>query len=114
MTDLVALFSVFQDAIGSFAGFGVDNRYSIASFSLLIALSFFAAFCLNHVAERRKTFHLSLSVLAMFVGGVVANGLLRGTFLPLGNELLITATLALLGMSVMALLLLVTYLKTEI
>jgi hypothetical protein len=50
----------------------------------------------------------------MFAGGVIGNGLLRGLQLPLGNELVLTATLALFGMSVAALIMLLTYTRTEI
>jgi hypothetical protein len=114
MDEIVAVLSMFQNAVGAFAGFGVDNSYSVASFCLVIALAIFGAVCLSHLAERRDILHLGFNMTAMFAGGVIGNAMLRGAYMPLGNDLLITATLALLGMSVMALVLLVTYIKTEI
>jgi hypothetical protein len=114
MDEVIALLSMFQNAVGTFAGFGVDNSYSIASFCMVIALAIFGAVCLSHLAERRDILHLGFNATAMFAGGVIGNAMLRGAYMPLGNDLLITATLALLGMSVMALVLLVTYMKTEV
>jgi hypothetical protein len=66
------------------------------------------------LAERRDNFHFTFNVTAMFAGGVIGNAMLRGLHLPLGNELVITATLALFGMSAMALVLLLAYHRTDI
>jgi hypothetical protein len=107
-------FSGFQASVGTFAGFGADDSHSGASLSLLIALALFGAVCVSHLSERRDNTHLAFNVLAMFAGGVAGNAALRGTQLLLGNELVITVTLALFGMSVAAILLLMTYGRTEI
>jgi hypothetical protein len=115
MDEIVALFSVFQMRRRILCR--LRRRQQLFDSELLPGhcAGLFGAVCLNHLAERRDILHLGFNVsLAMFVGGVIGNALLRGAYMPLGNDLLITATLALLGMSVMALVLLVTYVKTEI
>ena len=114
MEHISRVFSELQDRIGTFAGFGADDSYSGASFSLLICLALFGAVCVSHLSDRRDNVHLTFNVLAMFAGGVAGNAALRGTQLLLGNELVITVTLALFGMSAAAVLLLLTYGKTEV
>ena len=114
MEHIAELFSWLQQTIGTFAGFGADDSHSGASFSLLIALALFGAVCVSHLSQRHDNVHLAFNVLAMFAGGVAGNAALRGTQLMLGNELVITVTLALFGMSAAAIVLLVTYAKTEI
>lgn len=114
MENIVALFTMLQGSIGTFAGFGVDDSHSVASFLLVISLSLFGAVCLNHLSERQDNVHLTLNVLAMFAGGVIGNAMLRGLQVPLGNELVITITLALFGMSAAAVVMLLTYSRTEI
>ena len=113
MENVAAIFSSLQATVGTFAGFGVDDSHSVASLLLVIALSMFAAVSISHLAERHDNVHLAINVLVMFIGGVVGNAVFRGLQLPLGSELVITATLALLGMSAAALALLVTYTKTD-
>jgi len=114
MEHIAEIFSVLQGAIGNFAGFGADDSHSGASFSLLIALALFGAVCVSHLSKRSDNVHLAFNVLAMFAGGVAGNAALRGTHVLLGNELVITVTLALFGMSAAAILLLVTYGRTEV
>jgi hypothetical protein len=114
MDGIVGFFDALQRYVGAIAGFGVSESYSVASFCLLIGLSIFGALCINHIGRRHDNVHLLLNVLVMFAGGVIGNGLLRGLQLPLGNELVLTATLALFGMSVAALIMLLTYTRTEI
>ncbi len=114
MEHIAGFFSGLQGGIGTFAGFGADDSHSGASFSLLIALALFGAVCVSHLSERRDNVHLAFNVLAMFAGGVAGNAALRGTQLLIGNELVITVTLALFGMSAAAVLLLLTYGRSEI
>ena len=114
MDGIVAFTLTLQGAVGSFAGFGVDDSHSLVSFFLLIWLALFGAVCINHLSERHDNVHLALNGLAMFAGGVLGNAVMRGTHLPLNNELVITATLALLGMSAAALVLLLTDARSEI
>lgn len=114
MDGIVGLFDTLQRYVGAIAGFGVNESYSVASFCLLVALSIFGALCISHIGKRRDNAHLLLNVLVMFAGGVAGNAMLRGLQLPLGNELVLTVTLALFGMSVAALFLLLTYTRTEI
>lgn len=114
MDGILAFFAALQGYVGTFAGFGVDDSHSVASFCLVTALAMFGTLCLNYVSERHDNVHLSINLVSMFAGGVTGNALLRGMQLPFGNELVLTGTLALFGMSVAALLLLVTYSKTEI
>ena len=111
---IVEFFSLIQGTVGTIAGFGVDDEFSMASFLLLLWFALFGAVCINHYAERHDNVHLAFNALAMFAGGVLGNAMLRGMQLPLGNELLVTSTLALFGMSAAALILLVTYSKTDI
>ncbi len=113
MENIAAIFSSLQASVGTFAGFGVDDSHSVASFLMVIALSLFGAVSISHMAERHDNVHLTFNVLVMFVGGVMGNAMFRGLQLPLGSELVITATLALLGMSAAALALLVTYSRTD-
>ena len=113
MGNVVAIFSWIQNSVGTFAGFGVDDSHSVASFLLVIALAMFGAACLSHLSGRRDNVHLALNVLAMFAGGVIGNAILRGLQLPMGNELVLTATLALFGMSAAAIILLLTYNRTQ-
>ncbi|HUE47229.1 MAG TPA: hypothetical protein VMO81_13345 [Aestuariivirgaceae bacterium] len=103
-----------QMSIGTFAGTGADDTYSVASFLAIIWLALFGAVCLNHISQRHDNVHLAFNALAMFAGGVAGNALLRGMQLPLGHELIVTATLALFGMSVAALALLFTYGRSDI
>jgi hypothetical protein len=114
MYEIVEFFSWIQATIGSFAGLGADDSHSAASFILVVWLAVFGAVCLNHLSERRDNVHLGLNLLVMFAGGVVGNALLRGLQLPMNNEIVLTATLALFGMSVAALVLLLAYHRTEI
>jgi hypothetical protein len=103
MDGVVAIFSLLHGHVANVAGFGIDNSYSVASFCMIVALALFGAVCLNHLSERRDNVHLAFNVLAMFAGGVLGNAMLRGLHLPLVNELVVTATLALFGMTVAAL-----------
>jgi hypothetical protein len=114
MEKIAEFFIWIQMSVGSFAGLGADDTYSAASFIMILWLALFGAVCLNHISKRHDNVHLAFNSLAMFAGGVVGNALLRGMQLPLGHELIITATLALFGMSVAALVLLFTYGRTEI
>jgi len=113
MDDVVAVFSLLQSMIGTFAGFGVDDSHSLASFLLVVSLALFGAACLGQLSDRRDNVHVALNVLTMFGGGVVGNALLRGLQLPLGNELVLTVTLALFGMSAAAVGLLLTYHRSQ-
>ena len=113
MDNIVAIMTVLQSTIGTFAGFGVDDSHSVASFLMVISLALFGAACLSHMSDRRDNVHMALNVLTMFAGGVVGNALLRGLQLPLGNELVLTVTLALFGMSAAAVALLLTYNRTQ-
>ncbi|HUF44965.1 MAG TPA: hypothetical protein VMN43_06450 [Aestuariivirgaceae bacterium] len=113
MGQIVSVFSLLQDRISSFAGFGIDDSHSVASFCVVVSLALFGAVCLNHLSERHDNVHLAFNVVAMFAGGVIGNALLRTLHLPLGNELVLTTTLALFGMSVMAVILLLAYRRTE-
>ena len=103
-----------QMSVGSFAGTGANDTFSAASFIAILWLALFGAICLNHISQRHDNVHLAFNALAMFTGGVIGNALLRGMQLPLGHELIVTATLALFGMSVAALALLFTYGRTDI
>lgn len=114
MDGIVAIFAVMQGAIGTFAGFGADDSHSLASFFMVVWLALFGAVCINHLSERRDNMHLAVNALTMFAGGVIGNALLRGTQLQLGNELVLTSTLALFGMSAAALVLLLTYSRTQL
>ncbi len=49
----------------------------------------------------------------MFAGGIAGNAAFRGLQLTIGNELVLTVTLALFGMSAAALVLLLTYSRTQ-
>lgn len=114
MEKIVEILAWIQMSVGTFAGFGADDTYSSASFIAIIWLALFGAVCLNHISQRHDNVHLAFNSLAMFAGGVAGNAVLRGIQLPLGHELIITATLALFGMSVAALALLFAYGRTEI
>ena len=113
MDSVVGVFALLQSTIGTFAGFGVDDSHSVASLLMVISLALFGAACLSHLSDRRDNVHLALNVLTMFAGGVIGNALLRGLQLPLGNEVVLTGTLALFGMSAAAIGLLVTYNRTQ-
>lgn len=114
MDGIVEFFFLLQGTVGSIAGFGVDDEFSLASFFVLVWFAVFGAVCVNHLSERHDNVHLAFNMLAMFAGGMLGNAALRGTQLNLGNELILTATLALFGMSAAALVLLLTYAKTDI
>lgn len=114
MDQIVEFFSVFQSTIGTLAGFGVDDSFSAASFIVVLWFAVFGAVCLNHLSERHDNVHLAFNILVMFAGGVFGNAALRGIHLNLGNDLILTATLSLFGMSAAALVLLLTYAKTDI
>ena len=114
MDDLIAVLYLMQGRISEFAGFGIGNSYSVVSFCMVVSLALMGAVGLNQMAERRDNFHLSFNVTAMFAGGVIGNAMLRGLDLPFNNELVITVTLALFGMSAMALVLLLAYHRTDI
>lgn len=111
MDAIVDLFASIQFMIGRIAGFGVGHAG--ASFSLLIAMALFATACISHLADRTAPLHLGFNFLAMFAAGVFGNAVLRGLHLPLGHELLVTATLTLAGMTAMAVALLFTYRRTD-
>ena len=113
MENVAAIFSSLQATVGTFAGFGVDDSHSVASLLLVIALSMFASVSVSHLAERHDNVHLAVNVVVLFIGGVVGNAAFRGLQLPLGSELVITATLARFVMSAAARDLLVTYSKTD-
>lgn len=113
MDSIVSLFVTAQTIVGKIAGFGVDDSYSAASFTLLVAMSLFGTACISHLAERTGGLHLAFNLIVMFAGGVFANAVLRGVHLPLGHELLVTTVLTLIGMTATALVLLVTYRKTD-
>ncbi len=114
MDEFIAVLYLLQGRISQFAGFGIGNSYSVASFCLVVILALIGGASLNHLAERRDSFHLTFNVTAMFAGGVIGNAVLRGLHMPFGNELVITVTLALFGMSAMALVLLLAYHRTDI
>ena len=114
MEKIAEFFVWIQTSVGTFAGLGADDTYSAASFIAIVWLALFGAICLNHIAQRHDNVHLAFNALAMFVGGVVGNAVLRGTQLSLGHELILTATLALFGMSVAALALLFAYARSDI
>lgn len=111
---IVEFFSLIQGTVGAFAGFGVDDEFSVASFLIVVWFALFGAVCINHFSERHDNVHLAFNAVTMFAGGVLGNAALRGVQLPMGNELVLTSTLALFGMSAAALILLVTYSKTDI
>jgi hypothetical protein len=113
MENIAALFAWIQASVGTFAGFGVDDSHSVASFLMVIALALFGAVCVNQYSERRDNVHLTINLLAMFAGGIAGNAALRGLQLTLGIELVLTVTLALFGMSAAALVLLLTYSRTQ-
>jgi hypothetical protein len=113
MENIAALFAWIQASVGTFAGFGVDDSHSVASFLMIVSLALFGAACLRQLSDRRDNVHLAVNVLTMFAGGVIGNALLRGLQLPLGNELVLTVTLALFGMSAAAIALLLTYNRTQ-
>jgi hypothetical protein len=113
MGNIVAIFSWIQAWVGTFAGFGVDDSHSVASFLMVISLSMFGAACVSHFSGRRDNVHVALNVLTMFAGGIIGNAILRGLQLPLANELVLTVTLALFGMSASAIILLLTYNRTQ-
>lgn len=113
MEDIVAIFAWIQGSVGTFAGFGVDDSHSVASFLMVVSLALFGAAFVNQLCERRDNVHLAFNVVTMFAGGVIGNAVLRGMQLPLGNELVVTITLALFGMSAAALFLLLTYNRTQ-
>lgn len=114
MDGIVEFFSLLQSTIGAFAGLGVDDSHSAMSFMMLAWLAVFGAICLNRLADREDNMHLALNALVMFAGGVLGNAMLRGVQFPLYNELVLTATLSLLGMSVAALVMLLAYGKTQL
>jgi hypothetical protein len=114
MESIAEFFVWLQMSIGGFAGTGADDTFSTANFIAILWLALFGAICLNHISRRHDNVHLAFNALAMFAGGVFGNALLRGMQLPLGHELVVTATLALFGMSVAALALLFAYGRSDI
>jgi hypothetical protein len=114
MESIAEFFVWIQMSVGTFAGLGADDTYSAASFIAIVWLALFGAICLNHISQRHDNVHLAFNALAMFAGGVIGNAVLRGMQLPLGHELILTATLALFGMSVAALALLFAYGRSDI
>ena len=114
MEKIAEFFVWIQMSVGKVAGTGADDTFSAASFIAILWLALFGAVCLNHLSQRHDNVHLAFNVLAMFAGGVAGNAMLRGMQLPLGHELIVTATLALFGMSVAALALLFAYGRSDV
>lgn len=111
MDTIVDLLASIQFIISKMAGFGVGH--SGASFSLLIVMALFATACISHLADRTSPVHLAFNFLAMLAAGVLGNAALRELHLPMGHELLVTATMTLAGMTGMAVALLFTYRRSD-
>lgn len=75
----------------------------------LLVLSWFGAQLLNMLMERNSLFHLLLSLSALFVGAVVALGLMAHVPLPIANEVVSSVIVSLFGMSIAALAVMASY-----
>lgn len=113
MSEFLGFLSSLQGSIAAIAGFGDHSGTATTNFLLLVALSIFGAQYLNRLTDRHTSFHLALSLSTMFLGAIIGNALLRGIHMPLGHELLVTATFALFGMAATGLLLIFAYRKVE-
>lgn len=113
MRELLGLVSSLQSSIAGIAGFDEHSGSATTNFLLIVALAIFGAQYLNRLTDRHTSFHLAVSLSTMFLGAVVGNALLRSIHMPLGHELLVTATFALLGMAATGLLLILAYRNVE-
>jgi len=110
MQNITGLLSIFD--AGSYTSGGGSTPSGTVP--ILIVLAVIGASYINSMAGRTRYLDSAVSVSAMLIGGFAANALFPHVRLPFDNEALVAAIVGLGGMTVAGLMLLYTYIRTEV
>jgi hypothetical protein len=113
MNSLLALLNVFDNGSRTINHWMNFTGLPSGAIPILIILAVIGASYLNSLAGRRRSFDTAVSVSCMLIGAFVANGLAGHVRLPLDGDVMVSAVVGMFGMTIVGLMLLFAYRRSE-